>query len=281
MTHLSNNIQELHDKMQPSLSHTVDRESRLNGSESDCTFLDRALKRLTTEENKTFQSFVSNNTMGSALKKHKKDGKNLSNHNDNAAIDSYAASKKYNATGDHLPVLIVSDTSTASESCINCESSSVKSDNEFVKEDISEHTIVVKQESSSSQSPESTDKLDAEEVNGQLKRDSAYGSSPESSNHILPVDEDSDLTCAKETNSMSTNNCLTVKAARPILTPADTSFPSVLLANKWSSNSSLASDSAVDGSSSPQDCEHSDCTTSFLPGKDFLTKRNLSFSSLR
>ena len=269
MTHSSNNIQDLHEKMQTSLSRTVESETRFISKESDSTFLDQTLEKLTAERaefNTHLQNFVSNDTMGGALKKHKKELKHTTNNNEDTTPQNHVDFEQNSEASDHIPSLILSDTTGSDQCIINYENINSKHNDTETSLDNSKENEVTQTDSNSSTIPSN---LNPEEPNEQSKRDSAYGSSLESSQ----VSANSETISPTE-NHTSELNCN--DPSKIIL--SDLSFPSALLANKWSSTSSLASERSVDGTTSPHDCENSTCS-SFLSSKEPMHLRNLSSSS--
>ena len=274
MTHLSNNIQDIHDKIQPTLSHTVEKDARFNSTDNDCSFLDRTLHKITAESAELDSRFHKLGTMGSALKKHKKDLKCATNNNKDTTVQNHKESKKTSQKSDELPALIVSDTTTGSDKCVlNCEnfkSDHHKVDDVKIVENAEQDICSMEVE----QTPSNVNsKLNPDESSGQSKRDSAYGSSPDSSCQVSATSDGG----TSEENAPS--DCIEVGVnlvTKPKSLLSDPNFPSALLANKWSSSSSIASDGST--SPVPHDCENSNCS-SLLSSKEPVHIRNLSSSS--
>jgi len=258
----SNNIQNLHEKIQTSLSHTVDSESRFSSNDADCNFLDRRLENLTAQgtEFNTHLQKLSNDTMGNALKKHKADLKHTTNNNTEITVQNHIETEQNDETKEELPALILSDTTGSDQCIVNYE----KSNTNCKEIDSTKSTSNSEEKSLSTMNVEN--ELTPQELNRHSKRDSAYESSLESSQ----MSANSDVISPAESHDITERN---TREHSKILSD----FPSALLANKWSSTSSLASDS-IDGPPSPHDCEHSTCSA-LLTSKEPMHLRNLSSSS--
>lgn len=271
MTHVTNSIQELHDKIQTSLTHTVDCEARFNCTKSEQNILDECIDKLTAKERKIDKSLLesvdkSKSRMGNTFKV-KKDLKHNSASKKVNSMDHVVDEKTVSSTSDceqaSLPVVMVSHFNVHSKDCISNQASDAKLNNcdraqNSVDVNISSSSEVVEKEIrcasvsvlESSRSPTSDfgKKLSPDD-SVILHRDSAYGSSSESaqaeqinaeSSGVKNVTTDSfNLNCQVSTSTLSTS----------------TLTNSTTLANKWSSSSSIASDYATEAQGSADDPE--------------------------
>ena len=292
MSHLSNNTQELHDNVQSSLSHSVEVEACYHGKIIDKKILGQALQRFSKESKK---KLVSNIGMGNSTNKEKivntaiDFDKELSNNHVVENESTHFACEKI------IPTLVVSDTCTPSENhvlnfqdttsseehCSENESGQLTTFNDAshatsIDEDLIKETI--SGDLRSCLTPSSlADNLDPEEASDQVKRDSAYGSSSESGNSATtpsnPVNSINIVSNEAHGHSNENNQTQTKRLSKSPL--SDSALFSTALANKWSSTSSLASDSMTE---TPVLLHDSECCTGLVLNKDLRHLSSSNFS---
>ena len=261
MTHVSNGIQELHDKIQASLTHTVECEARFNCSKSEQNILDECFGQLTDKERTLNNCLVKSvdkpkNKMGNTFQV-KQDSSGNSAVNKGTVSEDINNEKNISSTSsssicNSAPVIILNHSNTNSrDSTMNelkpdAKIEPTEKDQNNVSDSLCKTVVeegvccvdVHDLESSRSSFLKSGNSLCSEEIIT-LHRDSAYGSSSESGCNPQgePVSVEPTDHKHEAAEPLNSNNHLLSTAMLN---------DSATLASKWSSSSSLASDSAAE-----------------------------------